>query len=432
MNAIILAIGDELVLGQTTDTNSAWLSAQLARRGITTKYHQTVADDRAAIADMITHACQADDYVLITGGLGPTDDDLSRQGLADAMGADLVMDEQSLKAIGAFFSSRGRPMAESNMIQAMHPAGSTMIPNSCGTAPGIEAKVNNATVFVMPGVPSEMREMFAQSILPRIDAMREGDHVSKRAIVTTKINTFGQGESTIADQLGDLMDRTRNPIIGTTVSQGIVAVRIRSEFADPAHAHEQLDQSIAAIESELGPIAFGRDNTTLADVLVPLLAERGMTVASAESCTGGLIGKLITDVSGSSDVYRGGWITYSNEMKAAQLGVDMTVLDEHGAVSEPVARAMAEGAMQRAEADCALSTTGIAGPTGARPDKPVGTVWIALAYKKGGQPCSQALRFQLPGNRETVRDRAAKCALQMLRFHLLGVDLNQIGWAKRS
>ncbi len=431
MEAIILSIGDELVLGQTVDTNSAHLSAELARRGIGTRYHVTVADDRAAIAEAIRMALGHARLIIVSGGLGPTDDDLTRQGLADALGAPLILHEPSVELIRGFFQRIGRPMPDRNTIQAMHPRGTTVVPNSCGTAPGIKAVVKGTYLYVVPGVPREMRVMFEKAIEPELDAIESSRHV----ILTTTLNTFGLGESDVADRLGPLMDRDRNPKVGTTVANAFVSVRVRSEFADQDSAHEELEKTAAEVRQQLGPVVFGRDHETLPHALVALLGQRGFKVTTAESCTGGLLGKLITDVSGSSDVYSGGWVTYTNEMKTSQLGVDPALIEAHGAVSEPVARAMAAGALKRAGADLAASITGVAGPTGGTPDKPVGTVWVALAHRREATPdgiAADALLLKLGGDREQIRDRAAKAATQMLRLEVMGEPIDLVRWGKRG
>jgi len=421
MQAIILSIGDELVLGQTVDTNSAWLSAQLAARGIGTSYHQTVADDLATITDAIRHASERANLVIISGGLGPTDDDLTRQALADAMGVDLVLHEPSLQAIRAMIEKRGRKMAERNKVQAYHPQGTTIIPNACGTAPGITTQLNKATIYVTPGVPREMVEMFHQSILPEIEKIAP----TRRVILTSKINTFGIGESTVAQMLGNLCDRKRNPLVGTTVSDGLCSVRVRAEFDTSDEAEAQLRVTIEEVCRCLGPSVFGQDDQTLQEALIALLCEKEKTVATAESCTGGLIGKMLTDISGSSDAYAGGWVTYSNELKISQLDVDPNVIETHGAVSGQTAMAMAQGALEKSGADIAISITGIAGPGGGTADKPVGTVWIGLA-EKGEQP--EAQHYLFGGGRDTVRDRAAKTALQLVRLRLLGSEPADMTW----
>lgn len=430
MHAVILSIGDELVLGQTVDTNSAWLSARLAEEGIAVRYHHTIADDRPAVADAIALAAERAPLVLITGGLGPTDDDLTRHALADALGRPLEFDAPALAHIERFFQRTGREMPERNRIQAMRPQGTRMIENLDGTAPGIRAQLGGATLFVLPGVPREMTAMYERAVAPELSAFAGGRHV----ILTTRVNTFGLGESTVAERLDELMDRQRNPKVGTTVTDGIVAVRIRSEFAERAEAQAQLDDTLAEIERRLGAVAFGRDEQTLQDAVVRLLTQRGELLVTAESCTGGLVGEMITAVPGSSGAYAGGWITYSNAAKHAELGVPIRALREHGAVSEPVVRAMAHGALTHAEhAQRSIAITGIAGPGGGSEAKPVGTVWIALG-KRGENSSNEietdARHLQLPGSRQAVRDRAAKCALQLLRFHLLGEPMELLRWAR--
>lgn len=433
MPAVILSIGDELVLGQTIDTNSAYLSGQLASMGILTLYHQTIADDQNAIAQAIRQATQAAEWVLVTGGLGPTMDDLTRQALAQAMDVPLVLDMPSLQAIEAFFAKRNRTMAQSNRIQAMCPVGATMLPNACGTAPGIKAKLLRATVYVTPGVPGEMLTMWRRSIQPEIQAIAGASNPAggQRTILTLKANTFGIGESTLGQMLGSLMDRNRNPTVGTTVSGGIVSVRIRSDFPQAEQARREMDRTLAQVQSVLGDFLFGIEEQTLQCSLVDLLARGDRQLVTAESCTGGMVAQAITGVPGSSAHYLGGWVTYANEMKQNELGVDAQLIACHGAVSEPVALAMANGALKQSRGDLAVSLTGIAGPGGAAPEKPVGLVWLAIADERSGD--SFALRLDLGQNdRAITRDRAAKSALQALRFHLLGHRPSQMTWGQWS
>ncbi|MEM1107355.1 MAG: competence/damage-inducible protein A [Planctomycetota bacterium] len=425
MQAILLSIGDELALGQTVDTNSAWAAARLATLGVSTVLHETVSDDQDLIAASIAWASTKADLIVISGGLGPTEDDLTRQALAQAMDVELVEDTEAMQTLEAFFDSRGYTMAERNRVQAFCPAGAAMIPNRCGTAPGIRATLNRAEVFVTPGVPREMKAMIEEHVLPAVRTMQtENEAHDGNVILATKINTFGYGESDVATKLGDLMARDRNPVVGTTVSQGICAVRVRAEYPDADEAQRQLEDTAQQVEATLNPTAFGRDETSLQSVLIQLLLEKGKTVATAESCTGGMIGSLLTDVPGSSAAYLGGWVTYTNELKTSQLGVRPGVLEAHGAVSETVVTAMAEGAKQRSGADFAVAVSGVAGPGGGTEEKPVGTVWLALAGPGG----TTARLARLIGNRSSIRDRAAKCALQMIRLTLLEEDLDHIRW----
>lgn len=429
MQAVILSIGDELALGQTVDTNTAYLAARLAELGIHTLYHQTLADDESLIADALRDASVAAGLVLVTGGLGPTKDDLTRQALARAMGVELREDAESLMQIEAFFAGRSKPMSVTNRVQAMLPAGSTGIRNNHGTAPGIRAALGRAEVFVMPGVPHEMHGMYDTAVLPAIRDRVGGGNV----IRTAKINTFGLGESTVGQLIGDLMDRGRNPTVGTTVTGGVVSVRVRSEFPDMAETQQQLDATAAEVERRLGAVVFGRGEQTLAEVLLEEMRAAGLSIATAESCTGGLIGAMLTDVSGSSDVYVGGWVTYTNAMKVSQLGVPEEVIEAYGAVSGQTVCAMAATALQRSGADLALSVSGIAGPGGGTPDKPVGSVWLGIASRgSDATPHVQAIMARFPGDRASVRTRAAMCALQTARLHLRNLPLTDMTWVVRT
>ncbi len=411
MNAIILSIGDELVLGQTVDTNSAWISQQLASVGCDVLAHRTVADDRAAIAVAIREETGRTDVLIVSGGIGPTEDDLTREALGDASGAPLELNQAWAEQLRAFFKKLGRVMPERNLVQAMVPSGAEIIWNHNGTAPGLKAKIGQCAIFVMPGVPKEMKAMFSRDILPTIAEKSSG-----AVILQSTLHTFGVGESSIAERLGSLMMRQRNPSVGTTVAGGIVSLRINARFASLAQAQVELDQTVWQCETALGDIIFGRDAQTLADVMAGLLTQLKVTVATAESCTGGLIAKMLTDIAGSSAYFRQGWITYSNESKISQLGVKAGTIEKFGAVSEQVVAEMARGARERSDADAGLSVSGVAGPDGGTEGKPVGTVCIGLSHAQG----EIARTFVFPGDREWVRDRSAKMALTLLRYHLLG------------
>jgi nicotinamide-nucleotide amidase len=313
-------------------------------------------------------------------------------------------------------------MGENNKVQAMFPRGTTPIENTCGTAPGIRAGIQKSRVYVMPGVPKEMKEMFQGSILPELRAM---PGAGGSAIVSRTLHTFGAGESLIGERLGELMDRRRNPSVGTTVSGGVVSVRINSYFPSREQALAELEKTAAACRERLGDLIYGQEDQTLAEVVAGLLRSDSVpeslrayqpVLATAESCTGGLLAKMLTDIPGSSSYFRQGYVTYSNESKTDLLLVPAELIAAHGAVSEAVAQAMARGAQEQSGAPYALAITGIAGPDGGTPQKPVGTVCIALA--NGTQPVS-VRTFRFPGDREMVRDRSAKMALTMLRFALL-------------
>ncbi len=421
MHAAILSIGDELTLGQTVDTNGAWLAQQCMSFGLMPRLHWTVPDDRALITRAFIELSREAKVLLVTGGLGPTEDDLTRFGLADALGVDLAEDEQSVEHIRSFFARRQRVMPDRNRVQALCPKGCQMMENPNGTAPGIQGKLNDCDIYIMPGVPREMKAMFADSVRPGISI-----NSSQRTILTRRINTFGLGESDVAERLGDLMARDRNPLVGTTVSGGICAARIRSEAATEAEAKRMLESKIAEVESVLQPLAFGYDEDTLEQAVVAAAMTAKVTVATAESCTGGLIAKYLTDVLGSSDVFKGGWVTYSNEMKTRELGVPVATLEKHGAVSQETVVAMAGGALKRSGADYAIAVTGIAGPDGGTQEKPVGTIWLAIACQMRGEVLPMCLH--LAKERMSNRDRTAKCALQALRLLILGHGPEAIAW----
>lgn len=413
MRAIILSIGDELILGQVADTNAEWLSAHLAEHGVMTAWRHTVPDDRAAIAAALRDAANAAELIIVTGGLGPTPDDLTREALADVLGAPLDMYPPAREKLEQYFCARGWDMPAGNLAQAMLPRGADSLENPVGTAPGIHARLGKADIYLVPGVPSEMRAMFQLHLAPRLGAQ------TGRVILTAQLNTFGVGESRVAELLGGLMRRDRNPLVGTTVENGIVGVRVRADFPDAAACRAELERTVQAVRQRLGAAVFGVGSDSLAEQVGALLRQRRLRLATAESCTGGLLGKMLTDVPGASDFYLGGWVVYDNSLKSGLLDVPADILRTAGAVSEVVACRMAEGAARHAGADFALAVTGIAGPGGGTHDKPVGTVWIALGERVGGKVIAGAERRLLAGDRAAVRDRAAKAALNMLRLRLL-------------
>lgn len=413
--AAVLAVGDELVLGQTLDTNSQRLSAILLDRGVRVHEHTTVADDRAALARAITRLALGHDLLIITGGLGPTADDLTRHALADAMSEPLVEDAEALAHITGWFASRGRTMPPTNAVQALRPASSACIPNPHGTAPGLHAVLGDADVYCLPGPPREMEPMLEGHLLP---ALRPDPG---RAVRTRVLKTFGLGESEIARRLGPMMDRDRAMLVGTTASMGIVSIRMRFE-GPPAEAEGALAEADRAVRALVEPYIIGASDAPLGQHALDLLASRSETLAAAESCTGGMVASLMTDVPGSSAVFVASLVTYTNAMKQDLLGVPAALFNEEGrtgrpgAVSREVAVAMAEGARRRTGADHALAITGIAGPSGATPDKPVGTVWIAHARPggAGADPDTEARRFAFRGDRAAIRTWSAHAALGLL------------------
>ncbi len=412
MKAVVLSIGSELTRGRTVDTNAAWLSHELARWGVEVRWHVTVPDAQDAICEAIRTACLQAELVVMTGGLGPTLDDLTRQALAATMGVPLECSAPHVERIRAFFAQRGRSMPETNTIQACFPVGSEPIDNPCGTAPGIRAVCGAATVFVLPGVPREMREMFAASVAPYV-----ADRTGGAILLDTTLHCFGAGESDIAERIADLMARDRDPQVGTSAKQGVIHVRVYAGGATADEAQRAVEETAVEVRRRLGRLVYGCDEETLPSVVGRLLEARGKTMATAESCTGGLVAKLLTDVPGSSAYFLQGLITYANEAKTALLDVPVEMIRAHGAVSAPVAEAMAVGCQRASGADCALSVTGIAGPGGGSADKPVGLVCIGLA--DGSRVEVTEHRFGTYLDREDIRHRAALTALNLLRLRLL-------------
>lgn len=411
MSAEIISIGSELTSGKNLDTNARWLSQRLGEIGVEVGFHTTVADDLQANLDVFRIACSRAKIVLVTGGLGPTADDLTREVLAKLAGAELVFDPTSFGQIEQMFAKRQRVMPERNKVQAYFPAGATPIPNERGTAPGIWMKHGNATIACMPGVPDEMFAMFNDWVLPRLAQAVGGG----QAIVHRTLRCFGAGESAIEEKLGDLTRRGRRPEVGITASEGTISLRVTAIGATPAEANQLAEPDVDYICKTLGELVFGQEDDDLQGVVVRLLAERNKTLATAESCTGGLVGHLLTEVPGASRVFLGGVVAYSNPAKEIFVGVPADLLRAKGAVSPEVAAALARGARERFGADLGLGITGIAGPDGGTPEKPVGLVHIALASSVGVEQA----QYNWLASRSSVKIRSAKTALNLARLHLL-------------
>ena len=404
MRVATLSIGDELMVGENLDSNSQRLAVAIAHRGWQHAGHRIVADSIADISSAISQSIDSADMLICTGGLGPTLDDITRDALAEVMGESLIRDSQAEDTIRGFFKERGYDMPESNIRQAMRPSSATILENRLGTAPGLSVVCNGVKIILLPGPPREMEPML-ESVLER----------ATQPVRVRIVRAFGIGESSAAEGIEDLMARDGEPRVGITVSNSLLAARIRA--FDPHTPDDELDAIVSRIREAWSPWSFGEDDACLERAVVDLLRDRNLTLATAESCSGGLIGNMLTNVPGSSDCYPGGWITYENRRKIEDLGVSADIIERDGAVSESVACAMAKGARIKSGSDIAVSTTGIAGPGGGTSDKPVGWVWIAVSDKDG----ESARLFRYPGNRDLVRDRTAKSALQCVRFRVMGV-----------
>lgn len=418
MKAVIVSIGDEVLHGEVADTNAAWLADRLLELGAEIAYHTCVGDTEEHIVQSLRYASRRVNLIVASGGLGPTEDDLTRHAVSKAAKAPLEMHEESLAAIEERFRRYGRPMPARNRIQAMMPEGATVLPNTEGTAPGFVCRVNDAYAAFLPGVPREMRAMFDNALRPLIESLP----LERRAVRVEKLHTFGVPESQANEMLGPLMLRGSNPLLGLRVSGGVVSIKVLATGATVEAAERVLAPAVLAVRQRFAEAVFGSGADTLELAVARLLEDRNKTLAVAESCTGGLVGHLLTNVPGISRFFLEDLVTYSNAAKTELLGVPAETIQAVGAVSEEVARAMAEGVRRRAGADIGLSTTGIAGPDGGSDAKPVGLVYIGLATEAG----ASAQRVQLLGSRELIKDRAAKSALNALRLHLMGVG----DWSK--
>ena len=402
-----ISVGDELLAGESLDTHGRTISTALAARGRRVISHRVVGDDVARIQTAIRTAMTESSLVIVTGGLGPTLDDVTREALAAAVDEPLVEDAVAVRAVEAWFAGRDRPMPPTNRRQALRPDSARCLENPNGTAPGVLWERDGVIVVLLPGPPRELHPMLDRTlrqILP-----------SARPRPTIVVRAHGIGESDAAAKIQSLMDRGVELPVATTVSDSILAARIRGRDEDDAAMVSRLAHDV---EQAWGPYVFGRDEDSLESALGRDLLAGNATIATAESCTGGGLGAAITAVSGSSAWYLGGYSTYSNRRKMEDLGVPADRFERDGAVSEAVAIAMAGGARERTAASISVSTTGIAGPGGGSSEKPVGTVWIGIADSSG----AVARRFRFPGDRGVVRRRTVLAAMQMVRFRLHGIE----------
>ena len=411
--AELIAVGTELLLGNIANTDAQMLSQGLSQLGINVYYHTVVGDNPQRVRQAVDIARGRADILITTGGLGPTCDDLTKVAVAQAFGKELVYHEPSAQRIRERFAQRGTPVTENNFQQAMVPEGCTVLDNDWGTAPGVAFQADGTHVLMLPGPPRECAMMFRHRALPYLQQLADG------VIASRTVKTFGIGESAAEALLRDLMNALLNPTLAPYAKPTGTELRITAH----APTREEALRLIAPVEEQvkaiLGDKVIGVDVDSLEEVCFALLKDRGLTVGTAESCTGGLLAKLLTDLPGSSAVFRGGVVSYTNGVKAGLLGVPQDLLDRYGAVSPQVAEAMARGAKAALGCDIALSTTGVAGPDADDRGNPIGLVYLGLAW---GDQC-QVTEFRAgPVERERVRRQAAQTALDLLRRHLTGLD----------
>ncbi|MFO0951382.1 MAG: competence/damage-inducible protein A [Isosphaeraceae bacterium] len=416
MKAEVVSIGSELVSGQALDTNSQWLSQGLARVGLPVRFHTTLGDDLDENIQAFRVALGRAGLILVTGGLGPTQDDLTREVVAAVAGVPLEEDPGSIEAIAAMFARRNRVMPERNRVQALVPVGGEALPNRVGTAPGLWMRVGDALIACMPGVPYEMRIMFEEQVLPRLRSLG----VASRVIVERKINLFGKGESDIEAEALDLTARGRNPEVGITAHDATISFRVSAAGSTEEEALALMEPTLVTIRTRFAHLILGEATDDLPEAIFAQLQRTGMTLATAESCTGGLVGSLLTRVAGISAYYLGGAVAYANEAKSSLVGVDPVLIERHGAVSAEVAAALAQGIREKLGADLAVSVTGIAGPGGGSDEKPVGTVYLGLATSKGVSTRRLDIGPEQP--RHVIQGRSAKHALNWVRLTLMGQD----------
>ena len=416
MKAEILATGDEIRSGALVDSNSAYIAEVLEREGIEVTRHHCVGDDLKTLVVVLDEIAQRADVALVTGGLGPTEDDLTTEAVAQAAGLDLVLDKDALTTIEAFFKRMGRPMSRSNRKQARFPQGSQVLPNPIGTAPGFKTIINGCAFFCLPGVPREMRKMLAGVVTPQLISL--SGNVRQFSLVRT-LSTFGSTESMIGERLSGVTADFPEIRLGLRAKFPEIQVRLYIRGNNEARLNHRLDVVAERIGVKLGNKVFSDDGRSMQAVVGDLLIKKDATVAIAESCTGGLIAHLLTNVPGSSRYFLFSGVTYANEAKIKVLGVPSETIERYGAVSLQTVRRMAAGARRTANAAYGIATSGIAGPDGGTKEKPVGTVCIGLAGPNG----VTAKRLYFPyGNRAAKKKLFAMAALDSLRRHLLGME----------
>ena len=408
LKAEIICIGTELLLGQIVDTNAAYLAKELAELGIDLYHKNTVGDNLERIIATLGQAWQRSDLLILSGGLGPTQDDLTREAVAGLLHEELEFKEEAWEQVCTYFKKTGRPISENNKRQAMFPRTGRIISNRLGTAPAMLVEKDGHILITLPGVPSELKGLWETSFKPYL--RREAQRQGRSFLNSLLVRMVGIGESAMEEKIIDLIKDQTNPTLAPYASRGEVALRITSKSDDQEHNRALIKKTLEMVKERLGPYIYGFDQDNLETVVGRMLNDRGWRLALAESCTGGLISHRITNVPGSSDYYLGGVNSYSNRLKMDLLGVGEATLTGHGAVSLETAKEMAEGIKGRTGADVGLATTGLAGPGGGSETKPVGLVYLAVALPDGTEVERRIFSFDRTGNKEA----AAQAGLALL------------------
>ncbi len=411
MKAEIIGVGTELLMGQISNTDAQFLSRELSGLGIDVFYHHVVGDNLARLVELIKKVALRSDIIITTGGLGPTQDDLTKDGVAEAFGLKMIKDEESANNLNSFFKSIHRDITINNYRQAYFPEGSIILKNERGTAPGCILETEGTTVIVLPGPPRELNHMFLKSVKPYLEEK------SGYIIKSNLIKIFGIGESDLEDRLMHFIDKQVNPTLATYASAGQVSLRVTAKAKNDKEAEDLLSPVVNEIKEFLGDNIYSVTGESLPEVVFGLLKEKGKKIAFAESCTGGMLSSMIIDLPGSSSVLDMSVISYSNESKIAELNVPKDVINEHGAVSSETAAKMAVGLLNKSRADIAVSVTGIAGPDGGTPEKPVGLVYICLY--DGKKEYIKKLTFARERNYNRLY--SALHALDMIRRYLTDI-----------
>ncbi len=414
MRAEVVAVGSEMLTPAHVDTNSLFITERLNEIGIALQAKSVAGDDRETLKAIVAHALQRSDLLILTGGLGPTDDDMTRDVVAEIAGRPLEFHADIFEAIDRRFAARGLPTPQINRRQAMVPRGAEVLRNNNGTAPGLWLEHDGAVLLLLPGPPRELKPMFDAVVQDRLLRRAGGKRLLRRRLCIT-----GQTESYIEEKMQPLYAawKDRTPGIDATIlaSLGQIEIHLTATAGDADVARHALDGAVADVESALGGDLFSTHGESMQQVVGALLRSRALRIAAAESCTGGLVMARLTEVPGSSDYVDRGVVVYSNQSKVDLLGVPPALIAAHGAVSERVAESMASGVVRPGSADLGIAITGIAGPTGGTPDKPVGTVAIAVAWRRGEDVESRVRMFRFPGTRDLVRFQASQAALDMVR-----------------